>query len=339
VPVALALAVTLAGISEAGARGRAADLPSVELPQLPEVPHVPAVPQLPSVPAVPSPQVPAAPAPPALPSPNVPPTGGGAGKLTGRGGVTGGGSVGDAASVAGGGLVDAVAAGESGAGQGRQGTGPPARERRLRREVRRLSPCLDALSSLERRVLVLRAGLGGRRALSRGATARRLGISVRRAVAAERRGLGRLTRANRATGCGRGGAPPSFSGSVAVAVAVADAPIVAQVLGVAGVRAESRRRPADRPGRSPFTGGSTRPSEPLGLEATGASSVAERSDDLALMIVLAALATALTSLAVVRGSRVAGEVRERRAERATEQRQEELVESVRRILGDRSQYH
>jgi hypothetical protein len=332
VPIALALAVTMAGVTEAGARGRQVNLPSVELPNLPDVPQVP------SIPAVPGTQAPAAPAPPRVPAPSVPSTGSGVGAITDRAGVADGGSAGGVASSAGALVPGALATGEVAGAQGRQGAGPAARERRLRRKVRRLAPCLDAVPSLERRVLVLRAGLGSRRAHSRSATARRLGISLRRAGAAERRGLGRLTRANRATGCGHGGAPPSFSGSVAVAVAVADAPVVGQMLGVAGARAESNKPPAAGWQISPFGGGAGTPSGLAGLEATGATSVAERSDDLALLIVLAVLGTALASLGLVRGSRVAGQALERRAERATDRRQQELVESVRHILGDRTQH-
>ena len=54
------------------------------------------------------------------------------------------------------------------------------RERRLRRTVTRLRACLDGLPTLERRVLVLRAGLGPRRPRPRARVARVLDLSTAR---------------------------------------------------------------------------------------------------------------------------------------------------------------
>jgi hypothetical protein len=71
------------------------------------------------------------------------------------------------------------------------------------RSVKRLSPCLYALPRLERRVLVLRAGLGRAAPRSRRTVARRLGTSQRRVKRAERRALRRLAKANRRDGCAR----------------------------------------------------------------------------------------------------------------------------------------
>jgi hypothetical protein len=77
---------------------------------------------------------------------------------------------------------------------------PAVRERRLRRTVRRLRACLDGLPSLERRVLVLRSGLGRLEPRSRARVARRLDLATRRVARLERRGLRRLRGLARA-GC------------------------------------------------------------------------------------------------------------------------------------------
>ena len=71
-------------------------------------------------------------------------------------------------------------------------TGPVRRERRLRTTVARLGACLDSVPALERRVLVLRSGLGARRPRSRAGVGRALDLSVRRVGRLERRGLRRL---------------------------------------------------------------------------------------------------------------------------------------------------
>ena len=69
-----------------------------------------------------------------------------------------------------------------------------ARERRLRRSVSRLRACLDGLPTLERRVLVLRSGLGPRRPRSRARVAR---------VPGRQREAGGPTRAARAATAAR----------------------------------------------------------------------------------------------------------------------------------------
>jgi hypothetical protein len=91
------------------------------------------------------------------------------------------------------------------------------RERRLRRTVRRHWACLDALPSLERRVLVLRSGLGPPRARTRAPVARALHLSTRQMGRVERRGLRRLRGLARG-GCGDGQAmrPPTMSSEVPV---------------------------------------------------------------------------------------------------------------------------
>src|SRR5205807_2099650 len=95
--------------------------------------------------------------------------------------------------------------------RGAKAHGEDVESRRLRTEVKQLSGCLGTLPSLQRRLLGLRAGLGGR-ALSRGAAARRLGISTGRARALERGGLRSLRSSARSGGCGGGASTGSFGG-------------------------------------------------------------------------------------------------------------------------------
>jgi hypothetical protein len=74
--------------------------------------------------------------------------------------------------------------------------------RRLRRSVARLSACLDQLPTRQRRVLVLRAGLGAARPHSRHGVARALDITVRRVGRLERSGLRQARELSRASACG-----------------------------------------------------------------------------------------------------------------------------------------
>ncbi|HEX2231809.1 MAG TPA: hypothetical protein VHG69_00410 [Thermoleophilaceae bacterium] len=313
--------------------------PPVELPRLPEVPKLPAVPKPPAVPTVPSlpgVQAPSSPAPP-VSAPTAPSAGGGIGGATNRAAPAGGGG-----STAGGGgsttreAVGGLGAGTTSSGAGARaqdgGAGPVARERKLRRRVRRLAPCLDAVSSLERRVLVLRSGLGRPRPHSRTATARRLGISVRRVTRAERRGLSGISRANRATGCGYGGGGGSF-GQGGFAGIAESAPIVAQALGIVPTpRGDREAADPEAPG---FPTGALPSPDLEEAVAEGAASAAEEGGPFPFTILLALLAMAAASAAIVRGRRVAGHAFERRAEEARERRHEELVTAVHGILGER----
>jgi hypothetical protein len=180
-------------------------------------------------------------------------------------------------------------------------------------------------------VLVLRSGLGDARPHSRRATARRLGISVERAIRAERRGLRGIARADRATGCGYGESGGGFGGADFAAIA-ASAPMVAELLGIGPAPAAGR----EAPGRSeepPFTDGPT-PADDLAAAAEGAvSAAAEGAFPFLVLLVLSAML--LGSAVVLRGRRVAGDVLDRRAEHAADRRQEELVKEVRNILDDR----
>ena len=214
------------------------DLPSVQAPELPPAP-VP-TPSLP-VPSLPTPQPPSAPAP-SLPAPQLPeapallsPSGGGGGGSssgsgsgsgsgstapgTASGGSGGGGSAAPAAgSARGSAAAPAGAAGSRASGRSARraaATGgsrrhahekSPAAERRLRAKVRRLAGCLGQVREGQRRVLVLRAGLGPRHALSRGQVSRRLELPMPRVRKLERRGVRRLERLAHSGGCGSSGA-------------------------------------------------------------------------------------------------------------------------------------
>jgi hypothetical protein len=114
------------------------------------------------------------------------------------------------------------------------------RERRLRRAVARLRGCFYALSHLQRRVLMLRGGIGDRPPMSRGAVARQLEISRVRVRRAERRGLRRLRAAAHADRCsaqsGRSRTGPAVSGAARALLAGLDpAPGGASVFGLTKV--------------------------------------------------------------------------------------------------------
>lgn len=208
---ALILAAVVPGTSGA------AVLQIPELPKLPgvEVPGGPPLPA-PELPQVVIPDLPKAPAP--VPEVRAPaaPDGVGGGSITpgglspgarGPSGQEGGSGQGSSTSSSAGGGAGSRA-GDPRLG-GPRGLSQPeirhrraARESRLRREVRRLSPCITVLSGLQRKVIIQRVGLGGQPPRSRRATAMRLDVSLRRVVRAERRGLRRLAAADRRTGCG-----------------------------------------------------------------------------------------------------------------------------------------
>jgi hypothetical protein len=83
------------------------------------------------------------------------------------------------------------------------------RDRRLRRLVLALPACVQRLSSLQRRVLVQRAGVGAGAPRSRRSVARRLDLSVRRVTRVEHAGLRRLRTLGRSDSCGSTVAAPS----------------------------------------------------------------------------------------------------------------------------------
>jgi hypothetical protein len=191
------------------------DLPSLAPPvtSVPDVVSTPALPPAPDLPA--EPRLPAAPGLPAIAGP---PRGGTAsGSGSGAAAVTGGATVGSAAPM----QAPATAAGAPGGGTAQPRSGSASafasqsttresrrrrlHERRLRRTVARLAGCLYGVSPFQRRVLLLRAGLGRARPLSRAAAARRLDRSPERVRQSEHRGLRRLRATNRFEGCGHDG--------------------------------------------------------------------------------------------------------------------------------------
>jgi len=215
---ALAAASTEAAIAQLPDLPDPIPAPTATPPPLPDLPPVPGVPDLPDAPVPPAPV-------PTLDPPDVPGLPAAPGTAPPSGG-SGGGS-GAAPTTApttanpGTGATDTTDAGGGSATGGaqqrtpaprapaariraRSAARPPGpvhrRERRLRRTVARLSGCLDAIAGAQRRVLVLRAGLGPRRPQTRHAVARRLDTSVRRVARRERRGLREL---RDAAGAGR----------------------------------------------------------------------------------------------------------------------------------------
>ena len=183
----------------------AAELTLPPVPSVPEVTNqLPSVPQvtnqLPSVPQVTN-QLPGRV--PSVTSPSA-----GSGSSASRPSGSGARSVSRAASSGSGGRPAPSGSGQPGrsapgdSGAGRSGsrsagtplaaTGPVRRERRLRSTVARLDSCLGGLPALERRVLVLRSGLGARQPRSRAGVGRALDLSPRRVGRVERRGLRRL---------------------------------------------------------------------------------------------------------------------------------------------------
>jgi hypothetical protein len=112
-------------------------------------------------------------------------------------------------------------------GERRRSSSTPAasavrrREHRLRRIVRRLDACLPEIAAAQRRVLVLRAGVGPAPVRSRAQVARRLGVPVARVARLERRGVRTLRRLDRATNCAPGAGPAPAAGGVSVLAGLA----------------------------------------------------------------------------------------------------------------------
>lgn len=98
---------------------------------------------------------------------------------------------------------------------------------RLRATLTSLDGCFYVLTRLERRVLVLLAGLKRSRAYSPPEVAARLDISRRRVGRIERRGLRRLKRTARADGCGDGvsiASALSVSGGLPASLGIVSSP-------------------------------------------------------------------------------------------------------------------
>jgi Sigma-70, region 4 len=135
------------------------------------------------------------------------------------------------------------------------------RDRKLRRAVSRLRGCLGALDRNQRRVLVLRAGLGEPRPRPRASVARILDVSSKRVARLERRGLRELKRlARQDCGAVDAGAGPATvdddsqlaSASVGTTVAGDDGEASSDRGAVKGEHAEQRAK--RRKPRSPLGG-------------------------------------------------------------------------------------
>ncbi len=112
---------------------------------------------------------------------------------------------------------------------GRDASPHTLRERRFRHAVVRLWACSYAVSAVQRRVLVLRTGLGGGSALSVKGVAKALSVSSGRVVRAQRAGLRSLRRANRSDGCAMGSPQPAIARDAQAFLTVATAPPLASV--------------------------------------------------------------------------------------------------------------
>jgi hypothetical protein len=218
-------------------------VPEVQVPEVrvPEV-RVPEV-QVPELPA-PAPKVPV-PEAPSVPAPSLP-AGGDGGGSGGGGGSAGGGSGGGGSAGGGSGGGGSAGGGSSSGGAAAQAHAPAAttsagpdressgaqprerartrglvRERKLRRAVERLRGCLDSLAVPERRVLVLRAGIGAGEPRSRRGVARVLDFRVQRVHRLERSGLRHARAIARTQGCGAIAAAPTGQDEIVSTAGVA----------------------------------------------------------------------------------------------------------------------
>lgn len=118
-----------------------------------------------------------------------------------------------------------------------------AADRKLRARVEELSGCLYAV--FERGVLLLRAGLGDKKGLSRGQVARRLNASRLDVRGAERRGVRDLQRAASTDGCGNsdhaGGS--AFPGGLAIGTLAAVEGAIAGETSMASNDIDGRQHP------------------------------------------------------------------------------------------------
>jgi hypothetical protein len=224
---ATGIGVTLSCLALSGVAA-AQTLPQVKVPQLPEAPvQVPSLPQV-QLPSTKTPSVPSGGSgggggggsvqTPSLPSTNLPsvpvPNFGG-----GSGGSGGGGS---SPSHSGGSSGSSSSGNSSGSGSGSGGSSQSNRasERRLRDSAQELRGCLGTISHFERRVLIIRAGIGGR-PQSRAATARQLRTSSRRIARAERSAVRRLRIALKSGRCATSGTVGGSISSAGLLAAVA----------------------------------------------------------------------------------------------------------------------
>ena len=317
------------------------DVPKVPVPSVPDVPKVP----VPSVPKLPTPSVPKLPAPdlPKLPAPG---SGNGSGSGSSGGGsapatsggrssggaTNGGGGGGGATSGTSGSGAPAGASGQAGSAaapnsgparaakrrarraRARTAAAPTPRERRVRRERRlrravvQLAGCLGEVAAGERRVLVLRAGAGDRRPLSRQAVAERLDTNVRTVARTERRGVRHLRAAARGGACGglEPGAGTAIAGDGGEVGAAGSAVLVhADPIPAGGSDGDGERVGTARSGvKDSFATGPAAPG-PATLFGPGASAADGRGMAIPLLL-LAAFVTGFAIMWTVQGRRGGG---------------------------------
>ena len=282
------------------------------VPKLPSVPPI-KVPSLPQAPPLRPPtqlDVPAVPAAPAVPPPSVPDTpvtspGQQAASPSSGAAPTGTRSAGAASAERSSASTRRAAAHETSrrtAARHRRTASP--RERRFRRAVKSLWACSYAVGSFERSVLVRRAGLDGFAPAAAAAVAGGLRVSVERVRAAQRSGLRRLRRANRADGCAMSAPAGDLGGSAKTLLAVATAPPLASDAGDAVAKAPESAPAGDRVevlGEQRASTGvkaTTAPQATLTLASTGDGAPAPW-----LLIILALLALAASTPLLLRRRR------------------------------------
>ena len=163
------------------------------------------------------------------------------------------------------------------------------RSPKLQATVEELSGCLYAVSAFERRVLVLRTGLGGKQWLSRGQVARRLDATRAGVWRAERRGVRGLRQAARTDGCGESSSldgPASAAGLAIPVLATVDRAIAGQAL----------RALNDLDGRQLADEGGVAGFQASGVGRTASASAEDRDGSTWLLIFLSLVLGALALL-------------------------------------------
>jgi hypothetical protein len=170
------------------------------------------------------------------------------------------------------------------------------RDRELRRAVARLQGCLARVPRAERRVLVLRAGIGIARTRSRAEVARMTGLQRARVARLERRGLRQLRALGRAGACAAssGGAETAFDG-----VPVGGSTQSGGPAGRGGVLAERGSDTSRSPTTQHEAESAARPTANLPIARPDISS----TDDFDLAIVFIPLAVLAFVLVMIREAR------------------------------------
>jgi Sigma-70, region 4 len=162
--------------------------------------------------------------------------------------------------------------------------------------VRRLSGCLGSLPTTERRVLVLRSGVGAGPPRTRRHVARALDLRVQRVRRIERTGVQHVRTLARTGGCGGAAAPVTstqlVSSSADADVGTSDAG--SPTGGTGGGDTSGRAETGDGDGATRGSGDDGDGGDVLGESATGVPRIVPpasgSADDLTLLIVLVVLA-------------------------------------------------